>query len=167
MSEVKQIVQEANGKIDIANYNTAKQIVITGESEALAAAAILVKSKKAKAIPLKVSGAWHSHLMESGVSEFRKFMDNIKFSSPKVTFISNALAKPENDTEKLKDILANQLMKPVYWYDSMTWLINQGARVFVEVGPGKVLSGILEKILSESESGNEIKIINETNFNEL
>ena len=169
MSEVEQIVQEAgkNGNVDIANYNTVKQIVITGEKEALAAATILIKDKKGKAIPLKVSGAWHSRLMENGVSEFRKFMNNIKFSFPKVTFISNAAARPENDPEKLKDILASQLMKPVYWYDSMTWLINQGAQVFAEVGPGKILSGILEKILTESGSGNEIKIINETNLNEL
>ena len=169
MSEVEQIVQEAgkNGNIDIANHNTAKQIVITGENEALAAAATLIKDKKAKAIPLKVSGAWHSRLMENGVSELRNFLNDIKFSSPKVTFISNATARPENDPEKLKDILAGQLVSPVYWYDSMTWLIQQGAQTFVEVGPGKILSGILEKILTESGSGNEIKIINETNLSEL
>ena len=164
MAEVKQIVQEAgkNGNIDIANHNTAEQIIITGEKEALASATVLIKTKKAKAIPLKVSGAWHSRLMENGISEFRNFMNDIKFASPKVTFISNATAAPVNDPENLKDILANQLMRPVYWYDSMIWLINQGAQTFIEVGPGKVLSGILGKILPESESGNEIKIINET-----
>ena len=169
IADVQQVIQEAskNGNIDIANHNTAEQIVITGEKEALAAAAVIIKDKKAKSVPLKVSGAWHSRLMENGVSEFRNFMNNIKFSAPKVTFISNATARAENDPEKLKDILAGQLMKPVYWYNSMTWLINQGAQLFVEVGPGKILTGILGKILSGSESNNEIKIINETNLDEL
>ncbi|MCG6880920.1 MAG: ACP S-malonyltransferase [Deltaproteobacteria bacterium] len=150
MEAVMEIVAEARaGEIlDVANHNTARQIVITGQKDAVNRAVQLAKEKKAKAIPLKVSGAWHSGLMKGGVDEFRTFMKDIPFSAPTSEMIFNATAQSEADPERIKDIMANQLVSPVRWYDSMRKMLDKGVNTFVEVGPKTVLAGLLKKIAS-------------------
>ena len=148
MGAVLEIVAEAkNGEIlDVANHNTAQQIVITGQKDPVARAVKMAKEKKAKAIPLKVSGAWHSGLMQGGVDEFRAFMEDIPFSSPRSDMIFNATAQCETDPERIKDIMANQLVSPVKWYDIMRKMLDDGVDTFVEVGPKKVLAGLLKRL---------------------
>ena len=154
MGAVLEIVAEAkNGEIlDVANHNTARQIVITGQKDPVARAVKMAKEKKAKAIPLKVSGAWHSGLMQGGVDEFRAFMEDIPFSSPRSDMIFNATAQCETDPERIKDIMANQLVSPVKWYDIMRKMLDDGVDTFVEVGPKKVLAGLLKKIASPDDA---------------
>jgi len=152
---VGEIVAQAGekGVLAIANHNTAEQIVLTGEKEPLSYAVDLVKEKGGKAIPLKVSGAWHCNLMKMAVDDFRKFMDGISFSSPSTAMLFNATAESEKDPEKIKDIMAQQLVSPVKWYDIILKILEDGVDVFVEVGPKKVLSGLLKKIIPmESEA---------------
>jgi [acyl-carrier-protein] S-malonyltransferase len=148
---VTDIVRQAaeKGVIAIANHNTAQQIVITGESEPLSYATELVKQKGGKAIPLKVSGAWHCDLMKNAVDDFRAFMDNVTFSSPGTTMFFNATAGTETSPEQIKDMMARQLTSPVRWYEIVIKMIDQGVDTFVEVGPKKVLSGLVSKILPE------------------
>jgi [acyl-carrier-protein] S-malonyltransferase len=148
---VADIVRQAaeKGVIAVANHNTAQQIVITGESESLAYATDLVKQKGGKAIPLKVSGAWHCDLMKNAVDDFRAFMDNVMFSSPKTTMLFNATAGTETSPEQIKDMMARQLTSPVRWYEIILKMIDQGVDTFVEVGPKKVLNGLVSKILPE------------------
>ena len=149
MEAVLEIVMAAKADeiLDVANHNTARQIVITGQKDPVARAVQLAKEKKAKAIPLKVSGAWHSGLMQGGVDEFRAFMEDIPFSPPRSEMFFNATAKGETDPLRIKDIMANQLVSPVKWHDIMRKMLDDGVDTFVEVGPKKVLAGLLKKII--------------------
>ena len=149
MEEVRDIVREAceTGIVDVANHNTAEQIVITGENEAIAHAVRLVKARKAKAVPLKVSGAWHSRLMEAGVGDFRRYMEGVAFSAPRSTMFFNATAATETDPGVIRDIMAHQLVSPVRWYDIIVAMVEGGVDTFVEAGPKKVLSGLVKKIV--------------------
>ena len=146
---VQEIVDMAREKdtLSVANHNTAEQIVITGEKEPVGRAIQLVKQGKGRAVPLNVSGAWHSRLMKGAVDEFRQFMDDIPFTSPKSTVLFNATGKSEANIEKVKDIMATQLVTPVRWYDIIRNMLDDGVRTFVEVGPGKVLGGLVRKIV--------------------
>lgn len=166
MATVQDIVAQSKGDdiLAVANHNTAEQIVITGQEEPISRAIDLVKEKKGKAIPLKVSGAWHSNLMEGGVEEFRGFMDDIVFSRPESTVLFNATAAKETDPEKIRGIMANQLISPVKWYDIMVNMLESGVKNFVEVGPKKVLAGLLKKI---TPSGEDVKIHNIQNVQSL
>jgi len=149
MDAVQDIVTRARGKdiLAVANHNTAQQIVITGQEEPISRAVQLVKERKGKAIPLKVSGAWHSKLMQGGVEEFRRSMDDIQFAKPESAVLFNATAGSETDPEKIKRIMANQLVNPVKWYDIMVNLLDSGVDSFVEVGPKNVLAALLKKIV--------------------
>ena len=146
---VQEIVGSAREKdmLSVANHNTAEQIVITGEDEPVHRAIQMVKQRKGRAVPLNVSGAWHSRLMDGAVDEFRRFMDDIPFTRPKSTVLFNATGKNETDTEKVKDIMATQLVTPVRWYDIILNMLDDGVRTFVEVGPKKVLGGLVKKIV--------------------
>ena len=154
MEAVLEIVAAAKADeiLDVANHNTAQQIVITGQKDPVARAVQLAKEKKAKAIPLKVSGAWHSGLMQGGVDEFRTFMEDIPFSPPRSEMFFNATAQCETDPLRIKDIMANQLVSPVKWYDIMRKMLDDGVDTFVEVGPKKVLAGLLKKIASPDDA---------------
>ncbi|PKN29901.1 MAG: [acyl-carrier-protein] S-malonyltransferase [Deltaproteobacteria bacterium HGW-Deltaproteobacteria-21] len=146
VDEVVRIAAE-KGVVAVANHNTAQQIVITGQKEPLAYAIELLKQKGAKAIPLNVSGAWHSPLMKNAVQEFRDFMQDIPFDKPESQILFNATASEETDPQKIKDIMSNQLVQPVRWHDIMLKMLKDGVDIFVEVGPKNVLTGLLKKTL--------------------
>jgi [acyl-carrier-protein] S-malonyltransferase len=146
-----------SGVLAIANHNTAEQIVITGEKEPLSYAVNLIKETGGKAIPLKVSGAWHCSLMENAVSEFRQFMDTIPFSKPETTVLFNVTAESEGDPETIKDIMAQHLTSPVKWYEIILNMLESEVDIFVEVGPKKVLTGLLNKIIPRDS---EAKVYN-------
>ncbi len=146
---VGRIVAQAaeRGVLAVANHNTAEQIVITGEKEPLSQAVNLVKEEGRKAIPLKVSGAWHCSLMQNAVDDFRRFMEDISFSIPETTILFNATAESESDPKKIKDLMARQLISPVRWYHIILRMLADGVDIFVEVGPKQVLTGLVKKIL--------------------
>jgi [acyl-carrier-protein] S-malonyltransferase len=152
--DVDEIVRlvEQEGALAVANYNTAQQIVITGEKKSLDRAAELVKQKGGKAIPLHVSGAWHSPLMKNAVEELRDFMEGITFSNPRSAMLFNATAEVESDPAKIKDMMAHQLVRPVRWHEIMLRMLQDGVATFVEVGPKNVLTGLLKKTLPRDSS---------------
>jgi [acyl-carrier-protein] S-malonyltransferase len=156
---VDRIVVQAGelGILAVANHNTAEQIVITGEREPLSRAVDLVKGKGGKAIPLKVSGAWHCSLMQNAVDDFRQFMGDVSFTSPETSVLFNATAESESDPKKIKELMAKQLISPVKWYDIIQNMTIDGVDVFVEVGPKNVLTGLLKKILPRET---EVKLYN-------
>jgi [acyl-carrier-protein] S-malonyltransferase len=135
------------GVVAIANYNTAEQIVITGENAPVAHAVTLAKEQGGRAVPLQVSGAWHCSLMKNAVDDFRHFMKEVPFSRPETGILFNTTAKPETDPEKIRDIMARQLVSPVRWVDIIRKMLEEEVATFVEVGPKKVLSGLLRKII--------------------
>ena len=155
MEKVQELVDQASkkGVIAVANHNTREQIVITGEREPLAYALEIVKEKGGKGIPLKVPGAWHCLLMKNAVNDFRQFMEGISFSRPETSMLFNATADVEDDPVIIKDIMAQQLISPVKWYEIIIKMLEQGIDTFVEVGPKRVLTGLLKKIIpAESDS---------------
>jgi len=146
---VAELVAEGkkSGIVSVANHNTETQIVITGEPEPVAKVSELAKSSGARAIPLKVSGAWHSELIGGSVEEFKQLLTDISFSEPKVSLITNVTAGFCANPDELRNIMADQLCSPVRWYDAMQRLVAERVDVFVEVGPGKGLTGLLKKIV--------------------
>ena len=151
---VQQIVEEAKekGVVAVANHNTAEQIVTTGSPDAVAYASELATAKGAKAIPLKVSGAWHSELIRGAEEEFQAFLEGISFQTPTIPIIFNVTAGSESDPKEIKQIMTRQLCSPVRWYDSVCKMQDENVEVFAEVGPKKVLTGMNRKIIPSDYS---------------
>lgn len=149
INELSELVYNAAdiGVVAIANHNTAEQIVITGEEHAVNHVSDLIQAKGKKIIPLKVSGAWHCDLMKNAVNDFKDFLKTIPFSTPKRNILFNATADKENNPDKIRDIMSKQLTSPVRWYDIIIRMIEEGVETFVEVGPKKVLTGLVKKII--------------------
>lgn len=149
MDEVKEITKAAGaeGVVSVANHNTEKQIVITGSPGPVGKAAELAVAKGARAIRLKVSGAMHSELLKGAEMEFRAFLDTVTFNAPASPVIHNVTADICDDPVKIKEIMARQLCSPVRWFESVQKMMAEGMTAFVEVGPGKVLSGMMKKTL--------------------
>jgi len=147
--KVEEIVAKASekGLLAIANHNSEHQIVITGVKESMEYAIEMVKEVKGRAIPLKVSGAWHCNLMKDAVEEFREYMEGISFSKPQSAMLFNATASAEDDPQKIKDIMANQLTSPVKWYDIICRMIKDGVYTFVDVGPQRQMWGLIGRIM--------------------
>jgi len=146
VNELVEIGRQA-GVVSVANHNAKEQIVITGSPEGVASAAEAAKSKGARAIPLKVSGAWHSELIQGAEEEFTAFLDTIAFTTPTNRVIHNVTADACDDGPAIRTLMARQLCSPVRWFDTIGRLMAEEVNVFVEVGPGKVLAGLLKKIL--------------------
>lgn len=149
---VQQIVDETRkkGVVAVANHNTAEQIVITGAPDMVESASELAKAQGAKAIPLKVSGAWHSEFIRGAEKDFRSFLSELPFSAPERPVLFNVTAASESDPNKIKEIMARQLCSPVRWYDSVCKMQEDQIEVFAEVGPKKVLTGLLRKIIPDT-----------------
>jgi [acyl-carrier-protein] S-malonyltransferase len=152
------------GIVSVANHNAEQQIVITGSPEGVAAVSEEVKSKGARAIPLKVSGAWHSELIKGAEEEFETFLETVSFSSPSNKVIHNVTADRCDNGEAIRKLMALQLCSPVKWFDTVQRLIDEQMEIYVEVGPGKVLTGLLKKILP---SGQEAVVFNVNNLKTL
>ena len=146
---VQELVAEVQqqGIVAVANHNTEQQIVITGAPDMVKNVSALVSSLGAKAIPLKVSGAWHSELIKGAQDEFSDVIESMHFNPPECPVVFNVTADYAEDPNEIKSIIARQLCSPVKWYDSVCRLMAENVEVFVEVGPGKVLTGLIRKIL--------------------
>jgi [acyl-carrier-protein] S-malonyltransferase len=154
MDQVAAIVEKSapTGIVAVANHNSAEQIVITGEPEAVSAAGKAAADLGAKAIPLKVSGAWHSPLIKGAEADFEAFLEQIDFNAPQCEVIHNVTAEPEPDPRRVKALMARQLCSPVRWYDAMLKMMENQIDVYVEIGPGRVLTGLLKKIMPAADS---------------
>ena len=121
--------------------------MITGSPKPVEKVSTLAAAKGAKAIPLKVSGAWHSELIKGAEKEFKEALSQTVFNPPEKSIIFNVTADISTEADEIKDIMGRQLCSPVKWYDSMARLMEEEVETFVEVGPGRVLAGLLRKIL--------------------
>lgn len=130
--------------VQVANYNGPAQTVITGARDGLDRAAEALKRAGAKRIvPLRVSGPFHSRLMEPGARQLRGLLADIQFEAPRVTFVSSVSGVPEADPESIRRLLGEQLCSPVRWTDVMRWL---GSRRCIEAGPGTTLQGLAKRM---------------------
>lgn len=135
------------GAIGAANFNTPEQTVISGAKALVEKASQQVSQAGGKAIPLPVSGAWHSPLMEEAREAFKKVLDSVSFNPPICTLMLNVTGKPEKDPDKIKEIMGQQIGQSVRWTEVVDSLKAQGITRFVEVGPKKVLLGLIRKCL--------------------
>jgi len=149
IADVEALVAEGakKGAVAVANHNMETQIVITGAPEPVTFVGALAAAKGAKAVPLKVSGAWHSELIRGAQDEFKEVLFKTDFQPPQKKLVLNVTAADAQDPAEIREIMSRQLCSPVRWYDSMIRMKDAGMQTFVEVGPGKVLSGLLRKIL--------------------
>jgi [acyl-carrier-protein] S-malonyltransferase len=148
IEEVDRLVKNAgnDAPVSVANHNTADQIVITGAPAPVEQVSKMAAEKGARAIPLKVSGAWHSELIRGAEAPFAAALEQAVFSVPAVPVIHNVTAASAEDPDEIRKLMSLQLCSPVRWYDSVIRMIDDGVDTFVEVGPGRVLTGLVKKI---------------------
>lgn len=152
--KVEEICAGCEGVVVAANYNCDGQIVISGEKDAVMQACEKMKEAGAKrALPLPVGGAFHSPLMEPARTELAEGIEKAVFRKPSCPVYQNVTAKPSVDPEEIKANLLAQLTSPVRWTQSVKNMLADGAGNFIEVGPGKVLQGLVAKI-----SGGDVEI---------
>jgi [acyl-carrier-protein] S-malonyltransferase len=144
---VEEVCASVNEIVVAANYNSPGQVVISGSNEGIDKAIEILKERGAKrALKLAVGGAFHSPLMEPAKLELEKAIKNTIFRKPVCPVYQNVNAMPSNDPEVIKSNLVSQLTSPVRWTRTIQNMISDGAKSFVEVGPGCVLSGLIKKI---------------------
>lgn len=144
---VEKICAETEGVVVAANYNCPGQIVISGEITAVEIACEKLKEAGARrALILPVGGAFHSPLMAAAQNSLAKAIENTTFNKPRCAVYQNYTAKPETNADQLKENLNKQLTAPVLWMQSISNMVANGATHFYEVGPGKVLTGLMRKI---------------------
>ena len=147
---IEKICSETEGTVVAANYNCDGQVVISGEKEAVEAACMKMKEAGAKrALPLPVGGAFHSPLMEPARAELAEGIEKAVFHTPVCPVYQNVTARPSTDPSEIKANLLAQLTSPVRWTQSVKNMLADGADHFVELGPGKVLQGLVAKISTE------------------
>jgi len=145
LATVKHICAQAH--TEIANVNCPGQIVISGGLKEIDSAGVLAKDRGAKmAVPLAVSGAFHSSFMQGAGSRLAAELSKIKLNLAKIPVIFNVTAKPAVSIEEIKDNLIRQVSGSVLWEDSMRFMLGQGVNEFFEFGPGKVLKGLMRRI---------------------
>ncbi|MGR3178874.1 MAG: ACP S-malonyltransferase [Candidatus Anammoxibacter sp.] len=168
-SEVEKICEQSKqfGQVSIANYNSTVQVVVSGELEALDAVFKTARGKGGKAIKLKVNGAFHSSLMSSAKDQLELEINKTPIAKPKVPVVANVSGEYVTGPEDIRRTLVRQLDNPVLWTQSMNKLIKNGINEFYEFGPGKVLTGLLQKIDSSKEIKNieTVKSIEDNLFN--
>ena len=152
--KIEKICQEAQGKgpVQPANYNSPVQVVISGSVSGVSEAIELSKEEGAKrVVELSVSGAFHSTLMSEIADTFQKVLDDVVVHTPKIPVYANVSADVVLDSGEIKHLLYQQLTHSVRWVETIQNMIQKGIHRFIEVGPGKVLSGLVKRISSDVE----------------
>lgn len=145
---IEEVCGQVDGVVIPANYNCDGQIVISGEKTAVEEACAKLKEAGAKrALPLPVGGAFHSPLMQPAAEELAAGIESVSFKVPVCPVYQNVTALPSVDPEEIKKNLLSQLTSPVKWTQSVLNMVQDGAGEFIETGPGKVLQGLLSKII--------------------
>ncbi|MCM3587151.1 ACP S-malonyltransferase [Mesobacillus maritimus] len=147
LTAVCDAITEAGDPVQLANLNCPGQIVISGSKKGVEIAAVKAKEAGAKRVlPLNVSGPFHSALMKPAAEEFQGILDGLEIQSAKIPVIANVTAEAMQDATEIKEKLIQQLYSPVLWEDSVHKMLEQGVDTFVEIGPGKVLAGLVKKV---------------------
>lgn len=147
LADLCRSISETGSIVELANVNCPGQIVVSGSQEGVAAVVARVKEAGGKrAIPLEVSGPFHSSMMKEAAERLAAELAHVTFNTPAVPVVVNVTAQPVNDPEQIRELLVQQVYSPVLWQDSVEWLIAAGVDTFVEIGSGSVLAGLIRKI---------------------
>jgi [acyl-carrier-protein] S-malonyltransferase len=145
-------VAAEHGTLVPANYNAPGQVVVSGENDAIAALRALAKSRGARVIPLPVSGAFHSPLMQSAADAFAAVLAEVTISAPTMPIVQNVTAAATTDPAAIRDALARQITGSVRWAQSLLEMQCRSTSRFVEIGPGNVLTGLVQRTLPTAEA---------------
>ena len=157
--KIAQICDETEGIVSVANYNCPGQIVITGEAEAVAKAGETLKNSGARRVLLlNVSGPFHSAMLKDAGRKLADALKNVEIHPIETPYISNVTAEYVTETEQVADLLTSQISAPVKWQQSVEKMIENGINIFIEIGPGKTLTGFLKKINRNIQSFNIEKV---------
>ena len=148
IDEVNQMLNNIDGNLIcyVANDNSIGQIVLSGRNKSLDVFGSELQKKKIKFIKLPVSAPFHCPLMQKATIEMKQKIVKTEFKKPCVDIVSNVTAQPLNNPDEIKKLLIDQIEKPVRWRESVYNMINAGINQFIEIGPGKVLSGLIKRI---------------------
>ncbi len=163
IDKIQEIIQNNKNNFHcfLANDNSNGQVVISGRLNDLEKLIIELKKLNIKNIKLPVSAPFHCMLMNPATKIMDKQLNDVKFSTPDNMIVSNVTAEPSSDPKKIKNLLIEQIEKPVRWRESIINMINLGSNKFIEIGPGKVLSGLVKRI------DRNVKLIPINNINDL
>ena len=144
---IEQVCEDTEGIVGIANYNCPGQIVISGEVEAVKQASEALKEQGVKrVIPLKVSGPFHSKMLEQAGQKLLEVLDTVELKNPEIPYVANVNAQIITKVQRIKELLAQQVASSVRFEQSIERLMEEGVTTFIEMGPGKTLSGFVKKI---------------------
>lgn len=152
--QLKAALEEGSkvGYVDVANYNSPAQVVITGDSSAVAKASeYLLANGVRRVVPLAVSGAFHSKFMEKASEGFAEFASSLELNNASVPVITNVDAQATTNSEDFRVKMPKQICSSVYWTQTIQKMVENGVEYFVEIGPGKVLAGLNKKIAPEAK----------------
>ncbi len=146
--QVQAICEEASvvGQVLIANYLCPGNLVISGEKPAVAKAVELAEAAGGKTVTLSVAGAFHTSIMQPADQKLADALASVPIQKPRIPVVSNVDATVHWEPEEIRQLLVQQVINPVKWEDSIRWLLSQSVTEFTEVGPGKVLAGLLKRI---------------------
>ena len=165
---IEKICEETPGMVSVANYNCPGQIVITGEEDAInSAVEKLTEAGAKRCVTLKVSGPFHSPLLAGAGEKLAKELEQVTIGEIQVPYIANVTADYVTDKETVKGLLEKQVSSSVRWQQTIERMITDGVDTFVEIGPGKTLSGFMRKINREMKVYNVEKIEDLTKLEEL
>ena len=167
IEKIEHMIEEKKSEYQcyIANDNSEGQIVLSGSMESLEKMIIALKAANIKNIKLPVSAPFHCELMNKATIVMKEEISKLNFEEPKNTLISNVTGKEISDSNELKDLLVKQIESRVRWRESILLMINKGVNQFIEIGPGKVLSGLVKRInrkvkVSAINTVEDIQLIN-------
>ncbi|MDC0619278.1 ACP S-malonyltransferase [Pelagibacteraceae bacterium] len=143
-------INKKNGTCEIANDNADGQVIISGDTKSIKLLQILLKEKKIKSIPLNVSAPFHCSLMKPAALSMQEKINNIKFSNPLFKIINNVTANAEDNSNLIKKLLIDQISSTVRWRESLINMSNAGTKNFVEIGPGKALTGMVRRTIKDA-----------------
>ena len=163
LEELEKIIKQLDGDLgvcEIANDNSEGQIILSGHVKAINEMNKNLKDMKKRSIFLPVSAPFHCSLMKAAADKMDKKIKNTTFKNPQTTLVANVTAKEVNDSKEIKNLLVKQIVSRVRWRETVLYMIQNGVNEFIEIGPGKVLSGLVKRI-SDKVSSKSINTIEE------
>jgi [acyl-carrier-protein] S-malonyltransferase len=142
--------KDIKGICEIANDNADGQVIISGEKESVELLQSFLKEKKIKSIPLKVSAPFHCSLMKPAANSIEEKINNTEFKKPLFKIVNNVTAKTDEENKNIKSLLIDQIYSTVKWRESLIYMSNSGVKNFVEIGPGKALTGMAKRTIKNS-----------------
>ncbi len=151
INELKNLIHEAKGKgiCEIANDNAEGQTIVSGNIESINLLQDVLKKNKKKFIPLNVSAPFHCSLMKPAADIMKDKINSINFKKPKFQIVCNVTSQPEDNPENIKKLLIEQICSSVRWRESLINISNNSVKNFIEIGPGKVLSGMVKRTIKD------------------